>query len=134
MIGYAQDLGCFAFDLSDPTATKPILPYAEIADKEGGFHSLFVLPSTEENKVQVIHPSYKEGSLEINPLFKTPQVVTIDKTRDERIFFFQEKDNPELRAYYLSSGSEIPVPPHITSLKPDEIQDRMKQRAKTKEE
>ena len=134
MIGYAQDLGCFAFDLSDPTATKPILPYAEIIGKEGEFHSIFVLPSNEENKVQVIHPSYKEGSLEVNPLFKTPQEVAIDKTRDERIFFFQEIDKHELRAYYLSSGSEIPVPPHVAALPPDEIQSRIKKMAKAKEE
>jgi len=134
LIGYAQDLGCFAFDLSDPSAIKPILPYAEIADKEEGFHSLFVLPSAQENKVQVIQPSFTDGSLEVNPLFKTPQEVAIDKTKDERIFFFREKNRTELRAYYLSSQQEIPVPPHAAALPPDEIQERIKKMAKPKEE
>lgn len=72
LVGYAQDLGAFVFDLRDKTKGRPVLPMAEFT-RSGDYHSLFFLES-ESGKFQAFIPSYARETdvFNINPLFQEP--------------------------------------------------------------
>lgn len=76
LVGYAQDLGTFVFDLSSAEGPKPVLPFAEFQLGDTRFNSLFLLPSGQ-NKYQAIFPNYdwEEESFVINPIFKEPTSI-----------------------------------------------------------
>ncbi|MEL6660050.1 MAG: hypothetical protein AAFY48_12335 [Bacteroidota bacterium] len=77
LLGYAQDCGPFAFDLSDATNPKAVIPFAEWQNAEdGAFHSLFLLPT--EGGVQGILPSFdpEEDAFTLHPLFEAPMTVS----------------------------------------------------------
>ena len=71
LIGYAQDMGTFVFDLSDKGAPKALLPYAEFKTPTGDFHSMFMVPSSDAG-LQAIVPQYDYDADEfkVNPLFQ----------------------------------------------------------------
>ena len=79
LVGYAQDLGTFVFDLDGTGQTKPILPFAEFRTGESNFNSLFLLPSGK-NAYQAILPTYdwEEEIFSINPIFKEPVALNTD--------------------------------------------------------
>lgn len=100
LIGYAEDLGAFVFDLSNTENPKNLLPAAEYDLSEGegeDFASLFFLKSQNGNTYQTISPSYDYDNftLQINPLFKTPKEVNTfipKKDRDNRFIILSLKD------------------------------------------
>jgi hypothetical protein len=85
LIGYTQDLGAFAFDLSDRTAPKVALPFAEWQnDEDGGYHSLFLLPT--DKGMQAIMPFYdaEADSFPLSPLFASPEEISDQVAKSAR--------------------------------------------------
>lgn len=85
LLGYTQDLGAFAFDLSDRNAPKAVLPFAEWQDPDNSrYHSMFLLPT--EGGVQAILPFYdaEEDNFMLYPLFDEPQQVSDQVTQSAR--------------------------------------------------
>lgn len=74
LVGAAQDLGVFVFDLNDRQNPKPVLPFAEYEISETDFGSLFLV-SSMNNGQQIIMPSFDADNDEfsINPLFTQPK-------------------------------------------------------------
>lgn len=79
LIGFAQDMGTFVFDLSDKSGPKALLPFAEYKLDDTRFNSLFLLASDNKN-YQAILPTYdwEEEVFSINPIFKTPMPISTD--------------------------------------------------------
>lgn len=85
LLGYAQDCGAFAFDLSDRANPKAVIPFAEWQNPEAGdYHSLFLLPT--EGGVQGIIPAYdaEEDAFMLHPLFDKPVEVSDQVQRSAR--------------------------------------------------
>lgn len=85
LLGYAQDCGTFAFDLSDPANAVAVLPFAEWRDPDiGRYHSLFLLPTNDG--VQGIMPYFdaEEDSFMLYPLFDEPQQVSTNVPKSAR--------------------------------------------------
>lgn len=85
LLGYAQDCGAFAFDLSDSGDPQAVIPFAEWQDSEiGRYHSLFLLPT--EGGVQGILPYYdaEEDAFMLYPLFDKPMEVSQNVQRSAR--------------------------------------------------
>ena len=85
LLGYAQDAGAFAFDLSSNATPEAVLPFAEWQDPDNGrYHSLFLLPT--EDGVQGILPFYdaEEDAFMLYPLFDQPVQVSQNVPQNAR--------------------------------------------------
>lgn len=73
LVGCSSDWGSFVFRLDSLLAPSPVMPVAEL-EKEGVFHSLFLIESGLEIGYQAILPTYDydQGTFRINPLFEAP--------------------------------------------------------------
>lgn len=73
LVGYSQDYGAFAFDLSNAGAPEAVLPAAEYEVAADEYHQLFLLP-TDDGVYQGLLPAYDatEDAFAINPLFRDP--------------------------------------------------------------
>ncbi|HFC00648.1 MAG TPA: hypothetical protein ENJ53_07570 [Phaeodactylibacter sp.] len=100
LIGYAEDIGAFVFDMTDTQHPKPLLPAAEydLSDGEGeDFASLFFLKSENGNTFQAIAPDYDydENKFQVNALFETPKNMNISipkNVKNNRFIVLNIKD------------------------------------------
>jgi len=100
LIGYAEDIGAFVFDLTNTSQPKNLLPAAEFDLSEGegeDFASLFFLKSQNGNTYQAISPSYDYDNFKFqaNPLFETPKDVNISipkNVQNNRFIILKIKD------------------------------------------
>lgn len=85
LIGYAQDMGTFVFDLTDKASPQVRLPYAEFKTEMGEFNSLFMVPSTEDG-FQAIIPAYDYDADEfkVNPLFTSGKELNTNIPKSAR--------------------------------------------------
>jgi hypothetical protein len=76
LIGYAEDMGVFVFDLKQEEGPEPLLPVAEYQSAEAGIQALFLLPSVG-NSFQAILPVYdiNDQALIVYPLFRNPVLM-----------------------------------------------------------
>lgn len=85
LIGYCQDAGTFAYDLSDRSAPVAVLPFAEWQnDEDGAYHALFLLEN--DNGVQAILPELSggDGAFQLHPLFGQAMNVSTNVARNAR--------------------------------------------------
>lgn len=129
LIGYAEDIGAFVFDLSNTGQPKSLLPAAEFDLSEGegeDFASLFFLKSQNgENTYQAISPSYDYDNfkLKINPLFETPKDVNISipkKDRDNRFIVLKMEDK-SVFAVDMEAQKNVALPDQIKNKTNKEI-------------
>ena len=73
LVGCSSDWGSFVFRLDSLLAPSPVMPVAEL-EKDGVFHSLFLIESGLEMSYQAILPTYdyEAGAFLLNPLFEAP--------------------------------------------------------------
>lgn len=97
VIGYAHSMGSFAFDLTDPSSPKALLPSAEFEKEEGlEYNSLFFLAaSDEEGGHQIIIPSYdvENDKFNVGALLGKPSQVSTSiskNVRDNRFLVIKE--------------------------------------------
>ncbi len=78
LVGWAQDLGAFAFDLSQ-AAPRPVWPVAEYRLSDELIRSLFLLPVDEAGNRQAIVPwyDYEGAAFHVNPLFERPLALQL---------------------------------------------------------
>lgn len=76
LVGAAEDMGVFVFDLTDRQNPKAMMPFAEHEITEDDFGSLFLVASAG-NGQQIIMPSYdiNNNEFSINPLFDSPKAL-----------------------------------------------------------
>jgi hypothetical protein len=71
LIGYATDMGAFAFVITADNTLSPYLPAIEYPGEGLAYQSLFLMP-TADGKVQAIIPSVGDDGFSIAPLFGQP--------------------------------------------------------------
>lgn len=129
LIGYAEDIGAFVFDLTDTADPKNLLPAAEFDLSEGegeDFASLFFLKSQNgENTYQAISPNYDYDNFQfqVNPLFKTPKNVNISipkKDRGNRFIVLKMKDK-NVFAVDMEAQKNVDLPNQIKNKTTQEI-------------
>ncbi len=129
LIGYAEDIGAFVFDLIDTAQPKNLLPAAEFDLSEGegeDFASLFFLKSqNEKNTYQAIAPSYDYDNFkfQINPLFETPKDVNISipkKEQGNRFIVLKMKDK-NVFAVDMETQKNVALPDQVKNKTSNEI-------------
>jgi len=126
LLGYTQDLGAFAFDLSDRNAPKAVLPFAEWQDPDNSrYHSMFLLPT--EGGVQAILPFYdaEEDNFSIYPLFDAPMQVSdqVNKSARNNQFLVLRKQNESRTPIAIDLGARdlMELPADIAAKNTQEI-------------
>lgn len=126
LLGYTQDLGAFAFDLSDRNAPKAVLPFAEWQDPDNSrYHSMFLLPT--EGGVQAILPFYdaEEDNFMIYPLFDQPQQVSDQVTKSARnnqfLVLRQQNEGRTPIAIDLGARDLVDLPANVATKNTQEI-------------
>jgi hypothetical protein len=126
LLGYAQDLGAFAFNLSDKSNPVPVLPFAEwVNNAEGGYNSLFLLPT--ERGMQAIMPYFdvEAGALLLYPLFDQPQQVSTNiqkSARNNQYLVLRKTDASQSPlAINLRTRQLVDLPADIATKKTQEI-------------
>ena len=128
LIGYAQDMGTFVFDLSDKAAPKSLLPYSEFKTQTGDFHSLFMVPSAGD-ALQGIIPQYDYDADEfkINPLFDQGKSLNTNlpkSAKNNRFLVLREKgDAGKAVGIDMQSCKEVELPADIAPKKVQEVLD-----------
>ncbi|RMF04740.1 MAG: hypothetical protein D6772_00185, partial [Bacteroidetes bacterium] len=85
LIGFAQDIGSFVFDLNEKDHPRAVLPFAEWRDPDTGrYHSLFLVPA--EDGYQGIMPWYdaESGEYHLNPIFAEPRPLSLNVQKGAR--------------------------------------------------
>lgn len=113
LIGFAQDYGAFAFDLSNTNAPKPILPIAEVSLKEGGFNSLFTVNTGNQKQVLVPTFDYDSNQFSINPIFENP--LTLERSfsqtgKQNQLVILREEGTDQAIAVDLFQQKKVPLP------------------------
>lgn len=96
LIGFAKDEGTFAFDLSDKSAIKKIMPIAEYEVNETEFASLFAFPMVDGGW-QLVLPQfdYEKSEFSINPILAEPTDVETNiakNVKNNRFLVLREKN------------------------------------------
>lgn len=127
LIGFAEDIGAFVFDLTDTANPKNLLPAAEFDLSEGeDFSSLFFLKSQNgKDTYQAISPSYdyNKFKLQINPLFEAPKNVDISipkKDQDNRFIVLKMTDK-NIFAVDMKTQKNVALPDQIKNKTTQEI-------------
>jgi hypothetical protein len=97
LVGYAQSMGSFVFNLKTPNSPEAVLPAAEYEIQEGTeYNSLFLLISSdEENGYQALLPdyNYETESFSIGALLEKPSKLEpqiAKNVRDNRFIVIKE--------------------------------------------
>lgn len=120
LIGYAQDMGTFVFDLTDKDSPKTLLPYSEFKAEMGDFHSLFLVPSADKG-LQAIIPEYDydEDEFKVNPLFARGKELNTNvpkSARNNRFLVLREKgEGGKAIGIDLLERKEVALPADIAN-------------------
>ena len=131
LIGYAQEFGPFAFDLSNTAQPQEVLPFAEYEMPEQGFASLFLLDMDQEG-VQIIMPGFDQGKGEfaLNPILDTPKKVSTNipaNARNNRFLVLREDNEGRTPiALDLKKHQVMELPADVASKKTQDILNWMK--------
>ena len=126
LIGYAQDMGTFVFDLTDKDNPKSLLPYAEFKTPTGDFHSMFMVPSANAG-LQAIVPQYDYDADEfkVNPLFQGGKELNTNipkSAKNNRFLVLREKgETGKAIGIDLQQCKEVNLPGEIAGKKVQEV-------------
>ena len=131
LLGYAQDVGAFVFDLSDKENPKAMIPFAEWQNNEDGqYHSLFLLPT--KNGHQGIMPTYNfdEDKFILNPIFETAQNISLNIPKNvrnnEQLVLRNADDQSKVYAIDMGKRQLLELPSEIVNQKTQAILKWMK--------
>ena len=123
LLGHAQDLGFFAYDLSNKKEIKNFLPVAEYHSKKiNKFNPLYLIP-VDDKKYQAIIPQMdiNNGEITITPLWEEPLSVNplvAKNVRNNRFQIFTDlgSSNESKVAFDLQKQARIDLPNDIATL------------------
>ncbi|NJL76104.1 MAG: hypothetical protein HC892_14855 [Saprospiraceae bacterium] len=127
MVGYTQDQGMFAYNMTIPQSPKQEQPFAEYQLEDESHTSLFLLKSSGDS-VQVIIPKFNanERAMSVAPLMETPQLISQQVTKsaaaNSRFVVMRMRDVKKTPvAIDMKTGSKIELPEDIKSKANGEI-------------
>ena len=128
LFGFAQDLGFFAYDLTDKKNVKPFLPTSEyFYKKDNQFHSLFLLPNGDKT-YQAIIPKLdiNEGKISLSSLLEHPirlNPLVAKNLRNNRFQIFTDlsSSNKAKLAFDLQEQTVINLPEKLKTASKEEI-------------
>lgn len=117
LMGHAIDFGVFAFSLADNMAINPLAPVSEYLAKDGQYRSLFLL-STDGNKSQAVVPVMDQAqkSFSVNPIFETPQSISLDNNKNRqtgRFYIFKTAERNQNILIDLQEAKAINLPDNL---------------------
>ncbi len=137
LFGYAQDLGFFAYDLTNKEKIEKFLPIAEYhLKKDNQFYGLFLIPA-DNQKYQAVIPSINmnDGAITISPLLASPRTidpVVAKNVRNNRFQIFTDLASPDKMkiAFDLQKGKLVKLPADIARLPVGKILDYLKKQGR----
>lgn len=136
LIGYAEGMGPFVYDISNADNPQAALPLAEYELEKGtNYNSLFLLKSMDEaNGYQALLPvyDYDNGEFRINPLFQAPRKmdVNINKAFKNNRYIVLKEEGGGARnlpiAIDMGKRSLVDLPADVAAKKDTEIIEWMK--------
>lgn len=119
LIGFAEDQGTFAFDLSNEGTPQAVLPIAEFKVNENEYQSLFSF-SSEDGKVQLALPTYEQEAdqFSINALYSSPQDINTTiaaNARNNRYIVLRNKADNKAVAIDLQERQLIDLPANVAT-------------------
>ncbi len=122
LFGYAQDLGFFAYDLTDKKKVENFLPVAEYHfKKQNQFHPLFLIPMGNK-KYQGVIPSINmdNGKIMLSPVWKKPLAfdpIVAKNVQNNRFQIFSdlESENKSKVAFDLQKQTLVDLPADIAT-------------------
>jgi hypothetical protein len=132
LIGYAQDMGTFVFDLTGNTP-KSLEPFAEFEISEGELYNSMFLLKSGENAYQIILPQFDFDSekLSIESLFKEPKNLDTEmnkRYRNNRFIILKENTTNDQTpiAVDMKTMQKVDLPVDILKKKNTEILEWLK--------
>jgi len=137
LFGFAQDLGYFAYNLTDKKNIKTFLPTSEYySKKENQFHSLFLLPSGDKT-YQAIIPTLdiNEGKISLSTLWKKPLIVdplATKNVRNNRFQIFKDLGSPNNAKVVIDLQKQqiVVLPAKILNASEEKIKDYLKTKSR----
>ncbi|NJK82740.1 MAG: hypothetical protein HC912_01935 [Saprospiraceae bacterium] len=120
VIGYAQDQGMFAYNMTIARSPKQINPVAEFEQPNESYSTLFLL-SMEAQNDQALVPQYDANNkkMELNPLIETAQGITQQTTKragNRRYVILRLNDKTKTPvAVDMQTGKRIELPEDLTN-------------------
>jgi hypothetical protein len=127
LVGYTQDQGMFAYNMTIPQNPKQEQPFAEYQQEDESHSSLFLLKATGDS-VQAIVPKFnaEERLVSVEPLMEAPQLVsqqiTKSTTSNSRFVVIRLRDAQKTpMAIDMKTGRKIELPEGMKSKANGEI-------------
>lgn len=127
LVGYTQDQGMFAYNMTIPQNPKQEQPFAEYQLEDESHTSLFLLKSSGDS-VQAIIPKFdaNERAMSVSPLMESPQPVSQQVTKsaaiNSRFVVMRMRDAKKTpMAIDMKTGRKIELPENIKNKANGEI-------------
>lgn len=126
VIGHAEDVGTFVYNLTIPKTPKQEQPTAEYMISEQDFASLFVLKASEGNEYAIL-PSYnpEDFSFELNMLTEEAAPISeqiMKSAQDNRyIVLRKEGEQRQVIAVDMKTKTRIELPTEMASKNAQEV-------------
>ncbi len=134
LVGAAQDMGVFVFDLSNIEEPKVVEPFAEYEISEADFGSLFMIPSAQGGQ-QIIMPNYNIATDEfaVNPFFEKPKELNTaginQSARNNRFLVIRESNqNRTPLAIDLQKRQLVQLPADVAGRQTQQILQWMREK------
>ena len=116
LIGYAINMGGYAFDISDRSRPKGVAPAATYASPDEEVNTLFFLPESEDNYRAIMTIIDDEGRLKAEDVFS--KAIKVNPTlpaniQDNRYLVFKDQLNGQQLAIDMEAQEAIALPPDI---------------------
>lgn len=137
LFGYAQDLGFFAYDLTNKKKVENFLPAAEYhLKKDNQFHPLFLIPEGNK-KYQAIIPTINmgDGNITITPLLPAPLAINpviakrVQNNRFQILTDLASKDKTKI-AFDLQKKIRIDLPANMATQPVGKVLDYLKEQSR----
>ncbi len=126
IVGYAEDEGVFAYNMTIPKSPKQVKPTAEFEKTNESFSSLFLLQEIGEDQ-QALVPNYNANTrrFNLNPLLEDAQPISQQMTKsakNERFVILRLKDKTKTAvAIDMQTGERIALPSELNDKSDTEI-------------
>lgn len=126
IVGYAEDEGVFAYNMTIPRSPKQVEPMAEYEKANENYTSLFLLKAAEDDQ-QALVPNYNanDRKFDLNPMLEAAQPIAQQMTKsaknEQYVILRLDNKSKTAVAIDMQTGNRIALPDELTSKSDAEI-------------